>query len=66
MGTVIDFRVSHRLNRETSLRNEEELGTVIILPVVRVERSPDNPSDGIESGTRNPSGRKRRRRAARS
>ena len=65
MGTVIDFRVSHRLNRETGLRNEE-LGTVIILPVVRVERSPDNPSDGIESGTRNPSGRKRRRRAARS
>jgi hypothetical protein len=65
MGTVIDFKVSYRLNREAGLRNDE-LGTVIILPVVRVERSPDNPSDGIESGTRNPSGRKRRRRAARS
>ena len=66
MGTVIDFRVGHRLSREASLRNEDELGTVIILPVVRVERSPNNPSDGIESGTRHPSGRKRRRRAARS
>ena len=66
MGTVIDFAVGHRLNRETTRLNEDELGTVIILPVVRVERSPDHPSDGIESGTRNPSGRKRRRRAARS
>jgi hypothetical protein len=66
MGTVIDFRVGHRLNREASRCNEDEQATIIILPVVRVERSPDTPSDGIESGTRNPSGRKRRRRAARS
>lgn len=65
MGTVIDFAAGRRLNRESSHLNEEGLGTVIILPVVRVERSPNNP-DGIESGTRNPSGRKRRRRVARS
>jgi hypothetical protein len=41
-------------------------GMVIILPVVRVERRPDEPSDGLESGSRSTSGRKRRRRASRS
>jgi hypothetical protein len=41
-------------------------GMVIILPVVRVDRRPDEPSDGVESGSRGTSGRKRRRRASRS
>ena len=37
-----------------------DAGTVIILPVVRVERAPDITSDGIEPGSGAP-GRKRRR-----
>jgi hypothetical protein len=39
----------------------QELGQVIILPVVRVER-PEGPSD-MDSGAGTPAGRKRRRRA---
>lgn len=38
-----------------------EAATVIILPVVRIERSPDG-SDGLEPNTGNHNGRRRRRR----
>jgi len=37
---------------------------VIILPVVRVERAPDMPTDGVAPGSGTASGRKRRRRRA--
>jgi hypothetical protein len=39
-----------------------EPASVIILPVVRIERHPDKPSDGFEGGN-GASGRKRKRRA---
>jgi hypothetical protein len=41
-----------------------EPATVIILPVIRVEHSPDG-SNGLEPNTGNTAGRRRRRRAAR-
>lgn len=41
-----------------------EPATVIILPVVRIERSPDD-SNGLEPNSGNSSGRRRRRRVAR-
>ena len=41
-----------------------EPATVIILPVIRVERAPDD-SNGLEPNTRNTPGRRRRRRIAR-
>ncbi len=41
-----------------------EPATVIILPVIRVERNPDG-SNGLEPDTSNTSGRRRRRRIAR-
>jgi hypothetical protein len=41
-----------------------EPATVIILPVIRVERSPDG-SNGLEPDTGNTPGRRRRRRIAR-
>jgi hypothetical protein len=66
MGTVIDFPVAQRLSRAAEPADHEGRGAVVILPVIRVERFPDNPSDGIESGTRGTAGRKRRRRASRS
>jgi hypothetical protein len=41
-----------------------EPATVIILPVIRVERNPDG-SNGLEPDTGNTPGRRRRRRIAR-
>jgi hypothetical protein len=41
-----------------------EPATVIILPVIRVERNPDG-SNGLEPNTGNTPGRRRRRRIAR-
>jgi len=41
-----------------------EPAAVIILPVIRVERSPDDPSDNLESGPG--ASRRRRRRVSRS
>jgi hypothetical protein len=38
---------------------------IIILPVVRIERHPDEPSDGEEGGTAAAAGRRRRRRISR-
>jgi hypothetical protein len=45
-------------------REMSEPAKIVILPVIRVERTPDMPADGLETGPR--SGRKRRRRAQRS
>ena len=64
MGNVIDFPVEQRLLARPVATDLADGGTVIILPVVRVERGPDMPSDGIEPGTGAASGRKRRRRRA--
>jgi hypothetical protein len=63
MGNVIDFPVGQRLSAQSAITDPADAGTVIILPVVRVERGPDMPSDGIEPGSGNTAGRKRRRRA---
>jgi hypothetical protein len=65
MGTVIDFPAEQRLAQDGRRGDAGEPATVVILPVVRVERAPDTPADGVESGPRS-AGRKRRRRASRS
>jgi hypothetical protein len=71
MGIVIDFPAGERLAQGERLTQggrrggAGELAMVVILPVIRVERLPDAPRDGVESGTRG-AGRKRRRRASRS
>jgi hypothetical protein len=62
MGNVIDFPVEQRLLARPV--NAGADATVIILPVVRVERSPDLPSDGVEPRSGAASSRKRRRRRA--
>lgn len=41
-----------------------EPATVIILPVIRIDRGPDG-TNGLEPDTGNSAGRRRRRRAAR-
>jgi hypothetical protein len=65
MGEVIRFpdeagfaRIGRYVDSST------ETATVIILPVIRVERNPDG-SNGLEPDTGNTPGRRRRRRVAR-
>ncbi|MES1154816.1 MAG: hypothetical protein ABUL48_00150 [Pseudorhodoplanes sp.] len=66
MGIVISFPAMARTARNEDRVGSDQPATVVILPVVRVERRPDEPSDGLEVGTRAAAGRKRRRRASRS
>jgi len=63
MGEVIRFpdEVSPR-GRYVDANTEP--ATVIILPVIRIERDPDG-SNGLEPHSGNNPGRRRRRRAAR-
>lgn len=65
MGIVIDFPVAQRLSDGETRADAAVAGTVIILPVIRIERFPDEPSDDVASNTRAPASRKRRRRALR-
>lgn len=66
MGTVVEFPVdasTRRLGPPTSLAPREGMGTILILPVIRIERHDDETSGGSgpEEGTA--PGRRRRRRA---
>lgn len=65
MGTIIDFSVeaaSRRLGLATDVARSETMGTVLILPVIRIEREVDESNGrGPEEGTA--AGRRRRRRA---
>lgn len=63
MGAVIRFPEMRRLARELSLHPPHDSSTVIILPVVRVDRTADAPA---RTGTPKDSfGGKRRRRVSR-
>jgi hypothetical protein len=65
MGTIIEFpadAASRRLGSTMDGAPREGLGTVLILPVVRIERTPEetNGDSGPEEGAA--PGRRRRRR----
>ena len=65
MGTIIEFpadAASRRLGSTMDGAAREAMGIVLILPVVRIEREPDETSGGggPEEGTA--PGRRRRRR----
>ena len=62
MGTVIDFPKLQRPAR----RLEGSSGTIVILPVIRIQRYTEGPDDNIEQPGRTAGTRRRRRRAARS
>jgi hypothetical protein len=64
MADVISFPVGQRLADHGVRAVPAETGVVIILPVIRIERDPDEPSDGMEPAGAS-TGRRRRRRAAR-
>ena len=67
MGTIIEFPADAASRRPGSTMNgapRDGLGTVLILPVVRIEREVGNAGGkrGPEQGTGTASGRRRRRR----
>lgn len=62
MGTLIKFPDERVAGDERG--GERGDATIIILPVIRIERGSDEPSGGCEPGTSAP-GRKRRRRGSR-
>jgi hypothetical protein len=64
MGEVIQFPDDTGSGRGRYIDASSEPATVIILPVVRIDRGPDG-SSGFEPGTGNSPGRRRRRPAAR-
>jgi hypothetical protein len=64
MGTIIEFPAdvsSRRLGSSMDVSPREGTGTILILPVIRIEREPDETSGGRgpEEGT---APRRRRRR----
>ena len=63
MGTIINFPEGRRDVREAQIGGGET-ATIMIWPVVRIERPTDLPPTEASSG--NQAGRKRRRRARRS
>ena len=66
MGTIVRFPEGLRpLSGGKYVDAHTEPADVIILPVVRIERQPDSPSDGCEGGATGAPGRRRRRRTAR-
>lgn len=64
MGHVVEFPEGRRLVRSPDVAGmQKQSAHIIILPVVRIERHPDEPSDGVEGASA--SSRRRRRRATR-
>jgi hypothetical protein len=63
MGTVIEFPTGEASRRPGSTMEgtQEGAGTVLILPVIRIERQPEGNSDGGPEEGAAP-GRRRRRR----
>jgi hypothetical protein len=60
MGTVITFP-AERCSVGTALTEGHDGGSVIILPVVRVQRYDEAPSDGFEPSSSSPRGKRRKR-----
>ena len=63
MGEVIRFPDEAGYQRGGKYADPVEPATVIILPVIRIERNPDGSNSEPHSG--NSAGRRRRRRVAR-
>ena len=62
MGILVQFPHDRRIERAGPRSDSTQSGVVLILPVIRIERSPDHPGNepAADAG-----GRKRRRRAQR-
>ena len=64
MGMVVEFPAEATLRRPaaTDLSRQEGMGTVLILPVIRIERNEGDFFGGGGSDQGSPSGRRRKRR----
>ncbi len=62
MGTIIEFPVSRRLGSSGDVAPLADQATVVILPVIRVERETDETSGGRGPEQGAAQGRRRRRR----
>lgn len=62
MATIIEFP---KLQRPTR-RHDGPPATIVILPVIRIQRHTEGPGDNIEQPSRAAGARRRRRRAVRS
>ena len=65
MGMVVEFPADASLRRPaaTEMARQEGMGTVVILPVIRIERHDGDIFGGGGSDQGSPSGRGRKRRA---
>ncbi len=63
MGTVLVFPQSRRAPHQNPLPVQAGAATVVILPVVRIERTGAHSSVGSSANSKPPSGPKRRKRA---
>jgi hypothetical protein len=61
MGTVITFPADRCSVRSGLAEARGDGGSVIILPVVRVERHGDHPTDGLEPSSSSSRGKRRKR-----
>jgi hypothetical protein len=66
MGTVIRFPDEKRIGWNAGAHAQSEPGSVIILPVIRIERHADDTSGGLAPGAGTPQGGGRRRPGRRS
>jgi len=61
MGIIVQFPEGQRpVGGGRYVGANSEPASVIILPVVRIERNPDQPSDGLDGGSSAAPGRRRR------
>jgi hypothetical protein len=66
MGTVVNFPATLRAGRPAkSVVSTSESATIIILPVIRIERHPDAPESSMQSSVGSSPRRRRRSRATR-
>jgi hypothetical protein len=65
MGTIVKFPDEGRIVRFVQAGEQEESATVIILPVIRIERYADASVEIVEPRTQPPTGRGRSRRSKR-
>lgn len=61
MGIVIAFPADRCSVGSGLIEARDDSGSVIILPVIRVERHGDNSSDGREPTSSSPRGKRRKR-----
>lgn len=65
MGMIVEFpaEATQRRPAATEMSRPEGMGTVLILPVIRIERHDGNMLGGGNPDQGSPSGRRRKRRA---